>query len=117
MLDLLFWYTYLEVHTSPLAKWLECTPNGQGSNQGRITPKTFFNGTWYLLDSHHYKVLIKGKWSNPGKGVVPSPHISVVAIEKGAFGSPLTTVRQHTYLKVYPFLILVWYYGISTLVG
>ena len=26
-----------------------------------------------LLNTLHYKVWIKGKWSNPGKGVVPSP--------------------------------------------
>ena len=26
-----------------------------------------------LLNAQHYKVLIKGKWRNPGKGVVPSP--------------------------------------------
>ena len=48
----------------------------------------------FLLNTQHYKVLIKGKYSNPGKGVVPSVHLSVVAIEKGAFGSPSTTVKQ-----------------------
>ena len=37
------------------------------------------NSTWCLL-AQHYKV-----WSNPGKGVVPSLDLSVVAIEKGAF--------------------------------
>ena len=26
-----------------------------------------------LLNTQHYKVWIKGNWSNPGKGVVPSP--------------------------------------------
>ena len=26
-----------------------------------------------LLSTQHYKVQIKGKWSNPGKGVVSSP--------------------------------------------
>ena len=26
-----------------------------------------------LLNTQHYKVRIKVKWSNPGKGVVPSP--------------------------------------------
>ena len=35
------------------------------------------------------KVQIKGKWSNPGKGVAPLPlQIGVVLIEKGASGSP-----------------------------
>ena len=27
----------------------------------------------FLLSTLHYKVGIKGKWSNPKKGVVPSP--------------------------------------------
>ena len=26
-----------------------------------------------LLNTQHYKVQIKSKWRNPGKGVVPSP--------------------------------------------
>ena len=36
------------------------------------------------------------EFRNPGKGVVPSPHLGVVAIEKGAFGSPSTKVRNFT---------------------
>ena len=38
------------------------------------------------------------KWSNPGKGVAPYPHLCVVAIEKGAFCSPSITVAKFTYL-------------------
>ena len=34
------------------------------------------------------------KWSNPVKGVVPSLHLGVVAIEKGAFRSPSTMVSN-----------------------
>ena len=49
-----------------------------------------------LLNTQYYKVYIKGKWSNPGKGVAPSPHLGVVAIEKGAFGSASATVSQLT---------------------
>ena len=40
-----------------------------------------------LLNTWHYKVRIKGKWTNPGKGVVSSPTPRRVAIEKGAFES------------------------------
>ena len=37
------------------------------------------------------------KWINPGKGV----HLGVVAIKKGAFGSPSTTVANfNTYLFI-----------------
>ena len=41
-----------------------------------------------MLNTQHYKVWIKGKWTNPQKGSVPSPHLSVVAIEKGAYSRP-----------------------------
>ena len=34
-----------------------------------------------LHNTHHYKVQIKGKWSNPGKRVAPS----YTANEKGAY--------------------------------
>ena len=43
--------------------------------------------------------VFKVKWSNPGKGVAPFPHLGVVAIEKGAFWSPSTTVTNFTWLK------------------
>ena len=36
----------------------------------------------------------KVKWSNLGKGVAPPLHLGVVAIEKGAFWSPSTTVAN-----------------------
>ena len=35
-----------------------------------------------LLNSQHYKKQIKDQWSNPGKGVAPSPMLSVVATKK-----------------------------------
>ena len=50
------------------------------------------------------------KWSNLGKGVVPSLHLGVVAIEKGAFRSSLTTVTNFTTLyggKVANHLMLI----------
>ena len=62
-----------------------------GSISGQVIPKTqkmvLDSG---LLNTQHYKVKIKGKveqareWSN--------------AIEKGAFGSPLTNVANFTFL-------------------
>ena len=47
-----------------------------------------------FLNTQQYNVWIKNKWSNPEKGVVPSSYTSVVAIEKGAFGSPTNTVAN-----------------------
>ena len=49
-----------------------------------------------LLNTQHYKVRIKSKWSHPGDGVAPSLHIGVVAIEMESFGSPSTTVANFT---------------------
>ena len=51
-----------------------------------------------MLNTQHYKVCIKGKQSNPGKVLVPSSTPIVEGIEKGAFGSSLTTVGQHIYI-------------------
>ena len=41
------------------------------------------------------------KWNNPKKGVMPTPllHVCVVAKEKGAFGLPLTTVANFTFMN------------------
>ena len=49
-------------------------PEGQGSIPGQIIPKTkkmVLDVT--LLSTQHYKVRIKGKWSNPGNRIAPSP--------------------------------------------
>ena len=54
-----------------------------------------------LHNTQYYKVRIKGKWGNPGKGVMFSRHLIVVAIEKGAFGSP--SIRSgNLFLCIYP---------------
>ena len=68
-------------------------PGDQGSIPGRIIPKTqkmVLNAA--LLNTHHYKVMIKSKVDQRPQ------HLSVVAIEKGAFGSPST--------KLYVLLII-----------
>ena len=49
-------------------------PGDLGSIPGSVIPKTLkMVLDTSLLNTQHYKVCIKGKWSNPGKGVVPSP--------------------------------------------
>ena len=45
-----------------------------------------------LLNTQHYKVRFKGKVERPPL------HLGVVAIEKGAFGSPSTMVANFTLL-------------------
>ena len=50
-----------------------------------------------LLNTHYYEVRIKGKVEQSReRSSVPSLHLGVVAIEKGAFGSPATTVAKFT---------------------
>ena len=83
--------------------------NGSGDRDlipGRIIPKTqkMVLDT-YLLNTQHYKVQIKGKYSNPGKGV----HLGVVAIEKKVFGLPSTTVDQLTN-NIYLYIIYIYIY-------
>ena len=40
----------------------------------------------YLLNTQHYKVRNKRKWSIPSKGIAASPTPGGVAIEKRTFG-------------------------------
>ena len=57
---------------------------------------------WYLMPPYLTFNIIrygsKVKLRNQGNGVVPSLHLSVVAIEKGIFGSSSTKVTNFTYL-------------------
>ena len=64
-----------------------------GSILGQVIPKTqkmLLDAT--LLSTQHYKVRIKCKVEQSMEGVALSP--IVVAMEKGAFGSPLTKVAN-----------------------
>ena len=76
-------------------------PGDLGSIPVRVIPKTL---KWYLIPpclTHSIiRYVSRVKWSNPGKGVAPSPTPRVAAIEKGAFGSPSTKGRQ-LYLLYY----------------
>ena len=51
-----------------------------------------------LLITQHYKVGIKGKKSNLGKGVAQSPTSQCLRYWKVIFGSPSTTVGQLIYI-------------------
>ena len=79
--------------------------NGLGNRSsipGRVTPKNQkMVSDAALLNTQHYKIMNKGKWNNPGKGVAPSLHFGFVANEKGAFRSSLTTIGQITNIYIY----------------
>ena len=84
----------------------------RGSIPGRVIPKTqkILLGAGFL-NTQHYKVWIKGKVKQPSErsSVLPQ-HLGVVAIEKGAFGSPSTKDANFTYLYISLLLqlVLLW---------
>ena len=83
----------LHLLTGPLVWWLECSPGYLSSISGRVIPKTQkMVLDVSLLYTHHYKIRLKGKWTNPGNGVVSQLNFNAVAIEKGAIGSTSTSV-------------------------
>ena len=54
-----------------------------------------------LLNTQHYKVSIEGKVEQSKEWNSANPlHLGVVAIEKGAFGSPSTKVTNFTLLDL-----------------
>ena len=82
-------------------------PGDLGSIPGRVIPKTqkmVLDAS--LLNTQHYKVRIKGKVVQSWEGVAPPLHLGVVAIEKGAFGSPSTMVANFTLLCKWKWLYL-----------
>ena len=71
------------------------SPGDRGSIPGRVltmTQKMIINA--FLLNTQPFKIRIKGKCCNPWKGISPTLHLGVVAIEKRALGSPSTTVAN-----------------------
>ena len=88
-------------NTSPMARVFSKGPEDWGSIPGQVIPKTqeMVLDASQLNTQHH--VRIKGKWSNPGKEQHPSLHVSIVAIEKGTFKSPSTTVANYIYIYIH----------------
>ena len=71
----------------------------RGSIPCRVIPKTqkmVLDAA--LLNTQHYKIRIKGKVEQSGESSSALPlHLGVVAIGKGTFGSPSTTVTKFTF--------------------
>ena len=74
-------------------------PGDLGSIPGRVIPKTLkMELDTTLLNTQHYKVRFKGKVEQSREWSSAFPlYLGVVAIEKGAFGSPSTMVANFTY--------------------
>ena len=77
-------------------------PGDRGSIPGRIIPKIFkMVLDTSLLNTHHYKVLSRVKWSNPGKGVTTSPRPRCTSYWKGNLWVVLYYGRQLIYIYIY----------------
>ena len=51
-----------------------------------------------LLNTQYYKVRIKGKMTQSKERSCGVPYTGVLAIEKGAFGLPATTVNNFNFI-------------------
>ena len=70
-------------------------PGDLGSIPGRVLPKTLkMVLDTSLLNIQQYKVRIEGKWSNPRKGIAPSPTRRCSSYWKGSLLVPLDYGRQ-----------------------
>ena len=78
-------------------------PGVLGSIPGRVIPKTLkMVLDTSLFNTRQYKVRIKGKLEPYWERSSALPlHLSVVAIEKGAFWSPSTKGDNFTFIVVY----------------
>ena len=88
----LYIYIYIYIYR-PIGIVFANGPRDWGSIPGRVIPKTqkmVVDAS--LLNTRHYKVRIKAKWSHPEKRVAPSLHHGVVANAKGTFVSPSNMV-------------------------
>ena len=96
---LTFYYKTKNRDIGPAVRVFANGPGDLGSILGRVIPKTLkmvLDTT--LLNTQHYKVRFKGKVEQSWEWSSALPlHLGVVAIEKGAFGSPSTMVANFTY--------------------
>ena len=76
-------------------------PGDRGPIPGRVIPKTqIMVLDAALVNTQSYKVVIKDKVERSREWSDAFLYTSVVAIEKGAFGSPLTTVAKFTIIDL-----------------
>ena len=91
-------YTHIR-DIGPAVRVFANGPGDLGSIPGRVIPKTLkMELDTTLLNTQHYKVRFKGKVEQSREWSSAPLHLGVVAIEKGAFGSPSTMVANFTYL-------------------
>ena len=80
-----------------------------GSIPDRVIPKTLkIVLDTSLLNTQQYKVLLRVKWSNPGKGVVPSPTPRCSSYWKGNLLVTLDYSRQQLYFFILIMIEYIW---------
>ena len=81
-------------------------PEDLSSVPGHVIPKTFkmvLDAS--LLNTQHYKVRVRVKWSNLEKGVAPSPTPQCSSYQKGSLLVALDYGRQ-LYLLIYTYSLV-----------
>ena len=93
-------FNFLNLDIGPALRVFANGPGDLGSIPGRVIPKTLkMELDTTLLSTQHYKVRFKGKVEQSWEWSSALPlHLGVVAIEKGASGSPSTMVANFTLL-------------------
>ena len=88
--------------TSSLAQWVECLPMTWVQSQVTTYQRLL---KWYLIPAcltlSNIRYVSTVKWSNPGKGVAPSPTLGVVVIV-----ADYKTIILWFYYRI----IIVWFY-------
>ena len=79
---------YIYLHISSLVKWVECSPMVQETwVQSQVVSYQRLE-KWYLilpcLTLSNIRYVSRVKWSNPGKGVTPSPTSQCCSYWKGS---------------------------------
>ena len=68
-----------------------------------------------LFNIQQYKVRIKGKVEQSGERSSSPLQLRVVAIEKGAFGLPSTTVANFIYIYIYIYIYSSFFTSAQTM--
>ena len=102
-------YIYIYQAMGLMSRVFTNGPGDQDLIPGRVIPKTqkmVLDAA--LLNTQHYKVRIKGKveQSKERSSTPTHTYLGVVAIEKGAFGFPLTIVANFTYIYIYIYIYI-----------
>ena len=101
---------FLFMHQPDIGLAVRVFANGSGdlgSIPDRVIPKTLkMELDTTLLNTQHYKVRFEGKVEQSRERSSAPLHLGVVAIEKGAFGSPSTMVANFTLT----YLCIILYY-------